>query len=556
MKARRIPALLFLVLAWLPASAQSSRSPGPVSPVPKTNPAVAPGEPEIIMPQVILQVEDLSVEKIEAQLPPEEDLLPPVRAIPALSEGELAVGEPTIPAAPVESEGPSRLSSERPLSSEVQLGAGSMNMISGRVALKTLGPDPRFSLQFFHETLDGFGRHEPGSGYNLRNDSLDGDLKFRLGGADTDLGGSFKEEDTGLQGLGSYSSALHRAISGKASLSGSPLDWLTLKAMAEGAFDSLTLQTTQPAMPLSSSGLVLAPSLSADAKFGAVGIGLESRYWYRDDSYLDTPESRLHRLKIAAVFRLDLPATLILQASAAWFWNSDSLSLFPVFLSITGTPLDVLTISLEGGYKVVPYDMRDILSANALALPRTLVDDRGWYADASAQLSVTRDLAATIKVSFMASEAMPKGSMTVDGPAGTGLFPVTQSSGVRLSTNAGLRWGITQALSLSAGWSHEFIDRPFFASIDAITAGLLVLDPGGRLGGSITVSAGPIADGTIQPWPVVHVSGFWKITDAVKLQVDGDDLFGPLLSGPRWNIAPDTFITPGFRVSTSLGVSL
>jgi len=71
------------------------------------------------MPQVILQVEDVSVEKVEAQLPPEEEMLPPVRTIPALSEGELAVGEPALPAAAVETEGPSRPASDRLLSSEV-----------------------------------------------------------------------------------------------------------------------------------------------------------------------------------------------------------------------------------------------------------------------------------------------------------------------------------------------------------------------------------------------------------------------------------------------------
>lgn len=248
------------------------------------------------------------------------------------------------------------------------------------------------------------------------------------------------------------------------------------------------------------------------------------------------------------------PATLILQASAGWFWNSDGLSLFPFFVSITGTPLDFLTVSLEGGYKVVPYDMHDVLSANALALPTPLVDDRGWYGESSAQLSLTRDLAVSIKASFMASDAMPFGSTTPDA-ASTGLFPVTQAPGVHLSTVAGLRWGITQAFSLSAGWTHEYLDRPFFTPIDSITAGLVGLDPSGRFGGSFTVAAGPIADGTLQQ-PILHVSGFWRIIDVLKLQVDGDDLLAPLMGGSRWTIGNGSYIAPGFRLSTSLGMSL
>ncbi len=99
------------------------------------------------------------------------------------------------------------------------------------------------------------------------------------------------------------------------------------------------------------------------------------------------------------------------------------------------------------------------------------------------------------------------------------------------------------------------MDRPFFTPIDAITAGLVGLDPNGRFGGSLTAAAGPIYDGTFQ-LPLLHVSGFWKITEAVKLQIDGDDLLGPLLNGPRWNIAQNSFITPGFRIFGSLSVSL
>ena len=139
MKAPCAAALFVLTLSALPCLAQAAPAPPPSPSAPATNPAVGPGEPDIIMPQVVLQVEDLSVEKVEAQLPPEEEMLPPARTIPMLSEGDLAVGEPTIPAAAVEAEGPGRPSNDRLLSSEVQLGAGTLNMISGEHG----GEDPR-----------------------------------------------------------------------------------------------------------------------------------------------------------------------------------------------------------------------------------------------------------------------------------------------------------------------------------------------------------------------------------------------------------------------------
>jgi hypothetical protein len=503
------------------------------------------------MPQMILRIEDLSVENVQAQLPPAEEMLPPVRTVPLLSEGELAVGEPTIPAAEVESGGPTRGGKARALSTDVQLGVGTTNMILGNVALTTLGPDPRLSLQFHHESLDGFDGHAPGSGFSVRDDDLDGGLKFRLGGMDTDLEGGFKENEAGLQQQqAEYSSVLSRAFSGSASFSGSLTDWLTLGVEAIGGYDSLTLQANTPA---SSYGLRLSPEISAQAHFGAVKVGLETHYWYRSDSYLLDGEDQLQRIEIDSDFSLELPATLVLQARAGWFGNSAGLSLVPLCLAVTGTPLAFLTLSVEGGYKVIPYDMDDIISSNTLAETTPLVDDRGWYGEATGQISLTRDLAVTLKGQYMGHEAMPVGSVAID-PA-TGLFPVAQTTATQLSGNAGLRWGITKAFSVSAGWDHEFMDRPFFTPIDAITAGLIGLDPNGRFGGSLTMELGPIYDGTFQD-PVLHISGFWKIIETVKLQLDGDDLLAPLLDGPRWNIARNTYITPGFRIFGSLSVSL
>jgi hypothetical protein len=502
------------------------------------------------MPQMVLRIEDLSVENVQAQLPPEEEMLAPVRAIPLLSEGELAVGEPTVATPAVESEGPSRVTNKRLLSSDVQLGVGNLNMILGNVALATLGPDPRLSLQFHHESLDGFDGHAPGSGFSVRDEDLDGGLKGRLGAVDADVEGGFKENETGLQQQGPYSSVLSRVFSGSASFSGFVTDWLTLGVQAGGGYDSLTLQSSAP---LSSSGLRLDPEVSAEAHFGAVKLGLETRYWYRQEYYLLYGMDQLHRVQIDSVFSLELPATLLLQARAGWFYNSAGLSRFPFMLSVTGTPLTFLTLSVEGGYKVIPYEMHDIISSSTLAETTPLADDRGWYGDAMGQISLARDLAVTLKAEYMSHEAMPVGSVAID-PA-TGLFPVAQPGATQLSGNAGLRWGFTQVFSLSAGWDHEFLDRPFFTPTDSITAGLIGVEPNGRYGGSLTMAYGPIYDGTLQD-PVVHLSGFWKIIETIKLQLDGDDLLAPLFGGPRWNIARSTYITPGFRIFGSLSVSL
>jgi len=522
-----------------------------------TNPAAAPTEPEIVMPQVILQIEDLSVEKVEAQLPAEEELLAPERKIPLLSEGELAIGEPALPAPGPEVEANAGQPKDRLLSADVNLGAGSPNSIVGSIALKTLADDPRFSLLFNHETIDGFAGKPSGSGFNLRNDVLDGGLKFRVDGVDTNLSGRFSDNETGLQGQSMFTARLGRTLEGTAAFSSMPLDWLTLHAGATGGWDWLTMQGAPapgPA-PQELTGVRVAPSVSAEGRFGAVKVGLETLYAFRSDPATDQdPGGTLHRFQTTASFAADLSTAFLFEATAGWFVNSDRLSRFPFSATLTATPFEFLTLTIDGGYKVTPYDMHDVMSVHPLVLPNSIEDDRGWFGDATAQFAFAKELSASLTAAYMASEAMPVGDTTkYAGTTGNGLFPITQKRGTLLSTKAGMRWGITQSLSLSASWTHELLDQPFFTPSDSFDAELVALESTGKFGGTVSVSVAPTVSDTLQR-PLLRISTFVKVSEAVKLQLVGDDLLGLLPGDPRVDIAP--YLAPGFRVTGSLSISL
>ncbi len=539
--------LLVLVLSALPLGAQAARQGAAAS--------AAPGEPEIVMPQVILQIEDLSVEKVVAQLPPEEELLPPARPIPVLSEGDLVVGDPTIPEAGALSDVTIAPQRDRLLASDITLGTGLQNRIIGIISLKTLGADPRFDLQFNHETVDGYWLRAPGSGFNRRNDLLQGSLKFGAGGLDVSLGGTFSESEDGLQGRSPYGARLARSVSGSADLNAGPLDWLSLGVGADVSTDTLTLEATSPLNPLQRGDFLFSPRLSLQARFGAVALGLNSSYTYRSDSGI--AGSGLQRFSVVTSFNADLPATFILSGDVGWFVNSETppLSLFPFSLSLTGTPWEFITLSVGGGYSVQPYNLHDVVTSHELSYPGALLDDHGWFGTSSVQLTLSRDLSATLALSFMASSELPTGvpTGTATQDAGTGLFLVSQGPAPRLSADGGLRWGISSAFSISAGWHHEFLARPFFTPQDSLKAGIVGVEPAGRFGGSLSMSVAPTPDNQYQQ-PVLRMSGFWKPTDAVKLQLDGDDLLLPLLGGTRPDIGP--FESPGFRVTGSLEISL
>jgi hypothetical protein len=562
---RQILLVCLFFLAALPLVAQDSTQQGTGAQGTGTQVAAAqgtgtqgaaasagPGEPDLVMPQVILQVEDLSVEKVVAQLPPEEELLPPERPTPVLAEGDLDVGDPTLGQTGTVPDVTAVPAENKLLSADIMLGTGLQNQIVGTMSLKTLGADPRFSLSFNHETLDGYWLQKPGSGFTLRNDLLDGSLKFGAGNLDASLAGSFSETENGLQGQSSYGARLARSVSGTADFTATPLGWLTLGAGADVGTDTLTLSA---ASPLQRGDFLVSPRLSAQARFGAVSVGLQSSYSYRTEN--GTGGGAMQRFSVGSTFTADLPGTFILGGGVAWFWNSQSLSLFPFSLELTGTPWEFITLSLSGGYKVQQYNLRDAITSQSFSLPGTLGDDHGWFGSGSVQLAFSRDLSANFAAAFMASQALPMGVLPsgalVQDPT-TNLFSLTQGPGNQFSADGGLRWAITPAFSLSAGWHHEFTAyRPFFTPTDTLTAEIVGVEPSGAYGGNLSLAVSPTPAGLIQQ-PLLRLSGFWKVSDAVKLQLNGDDLLLPVFGGTRTDIGP--FEAPGFRISGSVEISL
>jgi hypothetical protein len=163
-------ALLFLLIASLAAPAAGAQD------------QAAPGEPDIVLPEVILRIEDFSVESLSGAAPGEEDTLPPARELP------LPAGKRRCWPSPRRLR-PNRRAARpaRALTATAELGAGTSNHLFSQVALNSLGEEPRFSLRFLHETLDGLAGRAPGSGFDYRQEELEGALKLRLGKASLEL---------------------------------------------------------------------------------------------------------------------------------------------------------------------------------------------------------------------------------------------------------------------------------------------------------------------------------------------------------------------------------
>jgi hypothetical protein len=536
MSVKRI-ALLYAVLAACAAGAQ-------VLPEP-----TGPGD--LVLPPIVLEVEDLSEVHIEARLPPEEDLVPPDRRFPLPQPGVLAIGEPSIPSPVPGGAGQPAGAAGGPLATQAAFGAGTLRGMSASVQVSAEGT-PGLDVSFRHESLDGFGydestppeRNLPGSGFDLRDDLLTAAVALNPWGADLALEGSWHDRAQGLQrhgGTGGYTSLDVRTIGGAVSLSGKPVHWLTLAGGLEAANDELVLAG---AVPFEISELGVAPSLSGTAAFGHWTIGLAARYAFHAGTLITDPFVNGHRFRTDLTAGVELAPGWQAEAGVGWHWTGEGTSAVPFHFGLSGTPLSFLTFSLRGGYRVVPVDLADVLAASQLLMPAPTVDSEGWFGTLDMTLGVGGAISATAGLSYATESAMLDADGTVDvDTALYPLYPAFQRAADGLKLTGGLRWSLAAWLTLNASLAVNLPDRPWYEPAATLNVELTALEESGRMGA--TVSAASEAGSSGFPLPRLDLGGFLRISPAVRLRLDASDLLGPL-AGPRFELGD--YQRPGLRV--------
>jgi len=519
-------AVLVLLLAALalPAGAQSQ---------------AAPAEPQIVLPEVILRIEDFSVENLTGAAPGGEEALPPARELPLPSAEEALVAEPPVPPAPPESEAgaaPAAQAPERALSALLELGVGTMSQLYGQVALFGLGEQPRFRLRFLHDTLDGMGGEPPGSGFNLRQEDLQGGLKFDLGKLGLNLDAGLREEERGLQGQGSFISRIVRSGTLSSELAWPFAKAWTLVGSLDGAFASQLLTGTAPEALDELQG---SPKLTLEWRTERFWMALDGSYSYR--AYDGEPSQRASAV---ARFGVDVSKALRLEGSGGWQWGSLYGHLFPFNLSLTLTPASSFSILASGGYRIEELDARSLLAAYPWAqLPAQIVDDHGWFTDLTTAFTFRRAFSLEAGLHLSWPEAEPQALTTQD--AASGLYPLQQAAAARAAVEASLRWTPARETYVSAGWRMELAEHPAFTPGTELRleAGVAGKRWGGH--GSFLFQLGYApAPPEFSLTPVLSLGGFFQATDAIRLTLDLEDLLSPL-GGPRLDWAP--FLAPGIR---------
>jgi len=538
MSTRRI-ALLFLVLAARVAGGETLPEPT--------------GPENLVLPPIVLEVEDLSEVRVEARLPQEEDLVPPDRRFPLPDPGALAIGEPAIPSAiPAASAGAAG-GTASPLAAVATLGAGTLRALSAGVRLSATGT-PELEASFAHESLDGFGGNPPGAGYDLRDDDLAVTVGLHPWGADLDIEGSWEDSARGLQGhggTGGYTSLVVRSIGTSVSLAGTPVAWLELAGALEVDDDELVLAGPTPD---EISELGVAPSLSAAATFGRWSLGLAARYEFHAGELIADPFADGHRFRTDLTAGVDVAPGWQVEAAVGWHWTSEGMSAFPFHLGLTGSPLPFLTFSLRGGYQAVAVDLADVLAAHVFLLPAATTDSEGWFGAIDLTLGIGGSVSATAGLSYAAEsgmldveDAVP--GTVIDPDPATELYRVYQRAADGLTLTGSLRWSIADWLTLNASLVMNLPYRPWYEPAVTLEAAITALEGSGRMGATLSTAAEAGSSGF--PLPRLDFGGFLRVSPAVRLRLDASDLLGPL-GEPRPDLG--VYQRPGFRASGTVQV--
>jgi hypothetical protein len=507
-----------------------------------------PEEPEIMLPRVILEIEDLSVETITAGIP-EEEIIPGELEVPLPEPEDLQIEEPSIMMTFPQAEGAVLDRGEgQYLNFEGVLGVGSRNNFMSSFSLYQFEREPEGKLVFGHEVFDGLSGNEEGSGYNLRDDNLAGQVGFHAGKFGIQLQGEFNDRERGLQGIGQFYSKISRFGNGAGSFNYPIADRLDLELELGSDLTTQMLTTSGTAAPDPSktNEYLLMTSLEGRYSFDGGHAGLEPSISYRDGG--TDGQYALTRTRIRGFFGLDLGSVTRMEGELSWFWSDASGHLAPFALRLSTYPTDLFSLNASAGFKLQEQNLNDVLSGYPYAdVPSVLYDNYGWYFELSSHIHIASSWIMNAGISFMDSSGMLTTSDAVD-PV-TGLFPIAQTEALQMRTELGLRWNQSMNFSAYMGWIYDILDRPQFYPQHSLNTELSWVGGPGKYGANLTSVFETGVNDSVQA-PVVDLSAFYKIADFIRIVGEANDILYPTLGEQRydWNPYVDVGLQFAFKV--------
>lgn len=509
-----------------------------------------PEDPEILAPELVLEIEDLSSEDISAPLPGSDELPLPSFPLPQ-PEPELVELESVKVDIPLPLSYLPEDSEESSFYSEALLGGGINNQLVGDIALFRIGSGPRYSLRYLHEGIDGYGQEASGTGFFDRKDRLFADFSAELFPGDRGLGinaeGFYEEKEIGLQEQQlKAESIIQRASAISLSLRYPERSSLVFE------FSALLSNSRRLYRGLEGgeqSAFSVRPTCSLVYRGQHSDASLSGSYLYRGAG---APEQR-HQLGADTSFVYRFPA-LDLSLQAGILWSRDLDLVFPFSLQLDGTLGDRVRWSGSGGYECIQksrYELWDHFAFwSSPGPPREL---ERWFSRGSVEFRPVEVYTLQGAWEFLSGDLEPElSNFQPDLTAAVAPYVPLSREGAAFSYELATSWEPMDALKFHGGWRSFIGEKPqLYASRAAVFGSVDYSFRDGAVDASLQISTDLLDD---HPVPLFDLSLAWRISDGVQASLEGTDLLSPFLDQGR--VYQDRFIRPGAVVQANIKISL
>lgn len=545
---------------------------------------------EIVLPTVILELDEPASGGLEVALPIDIQVLAPERWPPLPQAGDLDIDLRTAVAAPdidlQQSADDTRghsLVAETFVSVGTTISGGEtsgglpLGHFSSGLSLLGTGPTSDFSLSFRHSLRDGIrGEISPGEGAKMQRYELDGSVGQDVGSGELAAEASvvnaehgFQGQDEGVNPSVRRDSAESQVVAAAASFSIPVADQLALSVALDARADSTTLTGKEPE---THTEIWAAPELAVDWSVAPLDLRFSARYLLRrytgPEPYPDTRDTELlrHAGNADVTGRLELGAQIGLELALGWAYRSDLEDdefgghRFVPELTISGTPASWFTFRVGGGFEVREQGLASVTRHYRYVEPGSVDDDDGWFGYARAQFGLGEltglsefTVAASTRLTAHSAAIVPdpdandRNLYNFSQPRDTPLLSIVPGLGL------GLGFGDTLHVraQVSGEVGQEYLRVANFPV--RLQAGVEVeaRTPDGGLGVRLGATMDYIEELGGQ-LPEVEVEGLWQQGAATMTLTLSDVL--ELLSGPRKDWAP--YLRPGFGAAVAVHLAL